>query len=445
VRVLVVRCPDWNDDEPFEPVVAAVENHAAGVEILRPGLLALPAKGPASYYGGEENAAERLIDAIAEECGVDCGVGIADTLFAAYLAAHHGHVVPAGQTSDYLSDVDTAVLGRPDLVSVLHRLGIHTLGEFAALPAASVVDRFGADARFAQRLAAGEDTRPPVARTPPLDLTVSIDCDPPLERVDVAAFTARALAVQLHRLLAMHGLACSRLIVSATTGTGVQLNRVWRHEGALSADAVADRVRWQLDGWLTGRKSVLSGIIALSLVPDGLLSQTQAQPGLWGNDGSSDDRAIRALTRVQGLLGADGVVTAVPDGGRGQSERIHLVPWGEPREATRPVDRPWPGALPPPSPALLLNPPEPISVCDAAGDLIEISGRYLASADPATVRFRDGTVVAVTGWAGPWPVSERWWGTGQRRYARIQVSLADDRALLLIVENRQWYIEGSYD
>ncbi|HIW61400.1 MAG TPA: hypothetical protein H9881_03000 [Candidatus Stackebrandtia excrementipullorum] len=444
MRVLVVRCPEWDVEASFEPVVVAVEKHAAGVEILRPGLMAMAARGPASYYGGEEAAAEHLVDAVAESCDADCDIGIADTLFVAYLAAHRGHVVPPGGAADYLKDIDVSAVGRPELVSVLRRLGIHTLGDFAALPPALVADRFGSDARWAQRLAAGEENRPPVPRRPPPDLTVAVDCDPPLERIDVAAFTARALATQLHRLVAVHGFSCSRLIVSATTGDGVELERVWRHDGALNAEAVADRVRWQLDGWLTGGRIRGSGIVRLRLEPDGLLPQVEAQPGLWGEDGSADDRAARALVRVQGLLGAEGVVTAVPDGGRSHAERIRLVPWGEPRESVRSTRSPWPGSAPKPAPALLLDPPPPVSLLDAEGHEVEVTARFVISGDPVALEFGNERV-SVIAWAGPWPVVERWWSDDRRRYARVQVRLADERALLLFVEGQRWFIEGSYD
>ena len=81
---------------------------------------------------------------------------------------------------------------------------------------------------------------------------MSADYDEPLERVDVAAFAARALAERLHERLAGHGLACTRLGIEAVTAHGEELHRVWRHDGLLTAAAIADRVRWQLDGWLSG-------------------------------------------------------------------------------------------------------------------------------------------------------------------------------------------------
>lgn len=446
MRALVVRCPEWDDDEIFEPVVAAIEAHAAGVEILRPGLVALPANGPASYYGTEEAAAERIVDEVAEASGAECMVGIADGLFAAYLAAHHGTIVPNGMTVKYLADIDISAIGRPELISVLRRLGIYTLGGFAALSAVDVAERFGADAVIAHRLAGGGDTRPPVPRVRPPDLDVAIDCDPPLDRIDVAAFTARALAAQQHRLLAAHRLSCSQLVITATTCDGVTMSRTWRHDGVLSSDAVADRVRWQLDGWLTGKTPrPTSGIAMLVLTPEGLMPAAETQPSLWGETSSSQLRADRALVHVQGLLGAAAVTTAVDDGGRNLANRVRLVPWGEPRLALRPTARPWPGAPPSPAPSKVPLVRDPADVRDADGKPVGVTGRHVLTHTPATVECGGYEPAAVAAWAGPWPVMEHWWRPGSQRYARLQVCLRDDRAFLLSIEHGQWTVEGYYD
>ena len=62
----------------------------------------------------------------------------------------------------------------PELPDLLARLGIRTLGAFAALPARAVVARFGAPGEAAHRLARGLDERPLAARTPPPDLAVAM-------------------------------------------------------------------------------------------------------------------------------------------------------------------------------------------------------------------------------------------------------------------------------
>ena len=95
-------------------------------------------------------------------------------------------------------------------------------------------------------------------------------------------------------------------------------------------------LRWQLDGWLTGtgRASALNGrlparptagIDRLRLIPDGLVRYAGMQPGLWGELGVADERAHRAMVRVQGLLGPDSVFTAVLGGGRGYADRVRRV------------------------------------------------------------------------------------------------------------------------
>ena len=179
-------------------------------------------------------------------------VGVADGVFAAGLAARAGRIIAPGQTRDFLAAVPVEALDRPELTDLLRRLGLRTLGDFAALPASDVLTRFGFDGALAHRLAAGLDHRPLAVRRPPPDLDVTDTFDEPLERVDVAAFAGRALAERLHERLAAHGLACTRLGIEAVTADGQELHRVWRHDGTLTAAAIAERVRWQLDGWLSG-------------------------------------------------------------------------------------------------------------------------------------------------------------------------------------------------
>ncbi|WP_285787182.1 DNA polymerase Y family protein [Micromonospora sp. NBRC 101691] len=511
------RCPgltvvDYDparDVRAFEPVVAAMEDLVAGVEVVRPGACAVAARGPTRYFGGEEAAAERIIEHVAQTCAVESQVGIADGVFAAGLAARTGQVVPPGGTPGFLAVLPVEALGRPALADLLRRLGIRTLGDFAALPAGDVLARFGFDAALAHRLAAGRDHRPLAVRVPPAELTVSADYDEPLDRVDAAAFAARALAERLHDRLAAHGLACTRLGVEAVTAHGQELHRVWRHDGLLTATAIADRLRWQLDGWLSGGPGRPSrptaGIIRLRLVPDGVLAQVGLQPGLWGATGEERERAHRSLSRVQGLLGPESVVTAVLGGGRSPADQVRLVPWGDERLPARPgepgwpaADRPtgsdgstgsgpagapdsvpagmagrrsgsggrskgrrarpggatptrpelppWPGRLPPPAPAVVLPAPLAATVHDATGGPVGVSARLQLTAAPARVAVGSAPPVEIVGWAGPWPVDERWWApTEARRAARFQLLLADGAALLLAVEAGQWLVEAIYD
>ena len=94
----------------------------------------------------------------------------------------------------------------------------------------------------------------PAGRSP-RNSTVEQVCDPPLDRVDTAAFAARALAERFHARLADAGLACTRLAITAVTERDATLSRIWRCAAPLTAAATADRLRWQLDGWLTAGRT----------------------------------------------------------------------------------------------------------------------------------------------------------------------------------------------
>lgn len=450
-RLTIVDHDPGRDARAFEPVVAAVEELAAGVEVVRPGVCALAARGPSRYFGGEEAAAERIVEHVAQRCAVESQVGIADGVFAAGLAARAGRVVPPGGTPAFLANLPVEALGRPALADLLRRLGVRTLGDFAALPAGDVLARFGFDGALAHRLAAGQDHRALAVRRPPAELTVTAEHDEPIERVDVAAFAARALAERLCERLAAHGLACTRLGIEAVTAHGQELHRVWRHEGLLTPAAIADRVRWQLEGWLSGgagRSAArpASGIVRLRLVPDGVLAQAALQPGLWGEAGEERERAHRVLSRVQGILGPEAVVTAVLGGGRSPADQVRLVPWGDERLPARPSAPAWPGRLPPPAPAMVLPSPLAATVQDTAGEPVVVSARLRVSAPPARLVVGTARPVEIVGWAGPWPVDERWWAPAEAcRRARFQVCLADGAALLLAVESGQWLVEAIYD
>ena len=67
-------------------MTTAVDDLVPRAEVLRPGLLVLPVRGAARYFGSEQAAAERLVDAVAA-AGAECQVGVADRLATAVFAA----------------------------------------------------------------------------------------------------------------------------------------------------------------------------------------------------------------------------------------------------------------------------------------------------------------------------------------------------------------------
>jgi protein ImuB len=454
-RVLVVWCPDGpgHDPESFEQVVTAVEEFCPRVEVLRPGVCAFGARGPARYFGGEAALAGKIVDAVAR-CGPACQIGVADGMFAAQLAARlPGPVIVApGGTAAFLAPHPVSSLENPELADLLPRLGIRTLGEFAAL-SPEAANRFGVQGALAHRLARGLDARPLVPRPPSADLSVSAPFDPPADQSEPVVFAAKALAEQMHAGLSVKGLACVRVQVQVICADGREITRLWRHDGLLSALAVAERVRWQLAGWRAavadedaGEGVQAGGITLLRLVPDQLVRNTGRQLGLWG-DAVVSDRVARAALRVQAMLGHGAVVRPLLVGGRGPADQVTLVPFGDVAEPLLPAGQPWPGRLPAPAPATVFPVPLSARVTDELGSAVTVTGRALVSAPPAWLSAAGGEPwLEITSWAGPWPVTERWWHPeSTQRRARFQLVAEDGSAWLAMVQDGQWLIEASYD
>jgi len=457
----------------FEPVVAAVAAFAPRVEIVRPGVVALATRGPSRYFGGDAALVHKVATAVTsvladlapgDQRHDRCRVGIADGLFAALLAASRQVIVPVGDSTAFLAPFPVTVLQKSELSDLLRRLGIMTLGALAALDERDVLDRFGTEGARAHRLARGLDERPPVTQPPRTELVVQESFDPPAERVDIAAFAARGMAQRLHELLQARGLVCVQLAIEAETAHDEHLLRLWRHlDGAFAPAAMVDRVRWQLEGWWTAATSVdrpSAGIATLRLRADECAPAGEIQPDLWDAGAAIDAQVRRALGRVQGLLGHDSVRTAVIGGGRSPGEQVRLVAWGDPREPARPglpgavtvrvptgvETPPWPGRLPPPPPAVVHRNPLPADVCDRADQDVGVTARCTATNEPARVAIAAGPWLDVVGWAGPWPVDERWWDPRQsRRRARFQMALSDGTAHLLSLEGGRWWVEATYD
>jgi protein ImuB len=467
-RDVQARCPELTvyshdpsrDARLFEQVAVAVEAVVPGIEIVRPGLLVVAARGAARYYQGELPLLATVATAIADATGYDAQLGVADGIFAATQAAFAAHIVPPGKAAIFLAPLPVRVFDRPELADLLVRLGIRTLGDFAALPRARVLARFGPDGAYVHDLSRGIEARPPSARVAPPDQAVEMTLDPPIDRVDTATFVAKTLAEQLHERLAARGLACIRISIEACTENGEQLSRSWRH-GSVSttgftASAIADRTRWQLDGWLSGtirshdgRPS--GGLTFLRLVPDDVIHDDGRQLTLWGAEsatgpGGDLEQIDRALARVQGILGPDAVVTAVVGAGRDIGEQVRLVSWGEPRDVVPADAYPWPGRLPAPAPATVLTPAQPVVIIGADDKPVTVSGRCVVSASPTWLRVGQQPPVAIAGWAGPWPLDVRWWDRlTTRRRARFQIATVDGAGFLLVCETGRWSIEALYD
>ena len=455
-RLHVLRYDPALDARAFEPVLAGLEQALPGLHPLRPGTVAVRARGPAKYYGGEQAAALTVLG-IVGELTADHGaerarVGIAEGLFAAERAARAGRepvtIIPNGGAAAFLAPLPVSLLEQPELATLLPRLGIGTLGGFAALDAQDVVARFGPLGARLHALAGGRDPRPATPRIPPRDVDVQVDFEPALDRVDQVAFGVRAASDDFVNALLAQRLVCTALRVELIGEHGEASERVWLHPRSFSAAEVVDRVRWQLHGAMQGDGGISgelrSAVARVRLSPEAVDPVGAHERGLWGT--GPDETVHSGLSRVQGMVGHRGVLTATPSGGRSPAERQTLVPWGDRPLVARDPKKPWPGALPPPAPATVYELPRQISVQDVRGRPVAVDDRGELSAPPAAMVASSGSRRPVTAWAGPWPLEERWWDAAAARSShRFQAVDGEGVAWLLVLDDEGWWAEGRYD
>jgi protein ImuB len=243
------RCPGLRlvapDPEGVRSLWGAVldrlEGIGAEVESDHAGAAFFDADGLHGLHGGELagvlNAARRAL-------GPGARFGAAPSRFASHASAlqvrprrgRNSHIVIDSTVREFLAPLPVSLLRtRPELHAlpdVLERLGIRTLGEFAALPSRAVAERFGHPGLLALDLSRGRDTaleprRPFEPVVERLDLPEAASGQQ-LERA-LELLIARVLARRERRGRSLRSLAVSaRFVAGGTWRTSVTL----RHASA---------------------------------------------------------------------------------------------------------------------------------------------------------------------------------------------------------------------
>jgi protein ImuB len=322
----------------WESVLAALEAIGAAVEAVRPGEAAFEAAGLLRLYGGNlEGVLARARRAVA----MPARYGVAASRFSAFAAATRARpgraakIVARGAERGFLAPLPVALLrARPeviqrdraeDLCTVLERLGVRTLGELAALDAASVTDRLGRRGALARALALGRDT--PLRPRPFRDELV--------ERLDLPEAISgpqleRTLELLIDRLLARperRGRSLRKLRLAARfveQGT-------WRREVAMREATVApERLRLALAPKLV---ELPAPIDQLSLAVAAFGPPLSDQLALGPPDDSHErrKRLREALRQTRAAAGPESLlrVLEVDPGSRVPERWIVLTPFPE--------------------------------------------------------------------------------------------------------------------
>jgi len=266
------RCPDLSlmpaDPEAtrdyWTAMLDRLESLGAAVESDDPGVAYLETRGLERLHGGH---LEGVLAAVRRSLPSAVRLGAASSRFAAYAAAMHAReasavatvhagsgsrvsgagahprgsggrrrsaaIVPEGAVRAFLAPLPVGLLrtrpGLEELPEMLERLGIHTLGEVAALPPSAMSERFGHPGLLALELAQGLDTplEPRRPLEPVLERLTLPDAalGPQLERA-LELIVARVLARRERRGRSLRKLALSaRFVEGGTWRISIPLRR----------------------------------------------------------------------------------------------------------------------------------------------------------------------------------------------------------------------------
>jgi len=458
-RVAVVVLPDGGD-RALHGLARALDDVTPMIEMIGEDALLLPMRGPTRYFGGEDGVARRIVDA-AIAVGIDnVSVGIGSSRLAARLAADRGGVciVPDARHHSFLAAQSVVVLQShahvdADVVSLLFRLGLGTLGAVAGVDRTMLADRFGPEGEVAHLLAAGGERHPVCAEVAATQCFIESHHDEPLTDTARVGYAAGELAMRMVSELAPRGLVACRVIATFTTEHDETCSRVWYHPHGFTESMLGERLRWQVEKWLDD--GLTAGVTHATIDVQTTEPRRATQLGLWGEHGEADRAAWAAVTRLVSLVG-DAVRVPEWHGGRDPMKQFALVPAGRvdlrdmnaARQRVTPGEvhpRDWTGDIAGIVPTVPVEPCREVDVVDADGRRVVVTGRHLFSSQPAFVvdGVRRHDVVACF---GPWPVEERWWDTTRRRrVARMQCLVdVDNRrtAWLLVSEHRSWWLVG---
>ncbi|MEM6795958.1 MAG: hypothetical protein AAF725_18430, partial [Acidobacteriota bacterium] len=432
---------------------------------------AAPEPGPPELEAAERTLGHELLRALEQRAGLPARVGVASSKLAARMAAASQQsgppiVVAGGREAEFLAPMPLEQLTpQASTLKSLQQWGIHSLGDFARLPASEVISRLGPAGEHLHAIARGEDPEPLVPRTPPETFQEGMELEWPLVNLEPFLFVARAALERMVRRMHGRAMGCHRLELS------MDLEGDGHHERSIRLPAPTRDVKTLLTLMRLDLESKPPGapILAFRLTahPD---KPRAAQLSLFGPEALSPDRLATTLARLFSMLGGERVGS--PRGVDGhRPERHTLVPYAPP---SPPRERP----RAPRGRGLLtvrvLRPPVPVEVMT---DLTGPAGLRSASAarsspsgaaalhDPRLDRPHAGKPLSIKSLAseeaakrpkihgavrvasGPWGLEEGWWQQDPVARDYWDVELAGGGLYRLYRErgSGDWFVDGVYD
>ena len=422
----------------------AVRSVAPVFETTGGGVLYASFSGLGTLYAqeGEGGFLDDLREA-AMSLGLPVRVGMAGTRFCARAAAVMEGKIPGlgrgairvepGGERGFLGPLPVELLpGALTAIDALKRLGLHTLGAFAELPADGVVRRLGQDGLALHRLARGQDRATLVPAPEAREFTVRVSAEYPMIQSEALRFLLRRPLEQLIGGLDGEALAtrCLRWTMQLE-GAEPVTGRTWSASPSTSRRLWSDLLAVELE-----RLQLPGGVLSVELEAEDVVHSHSEQERLTGPRAAPPGAMPLTLAHLAAELGPDGFGTLHPRPAPWPEEREELRRF-EPRALVAKESEAWVpdrarrGEL---ATALRrVSPPEPIRV-DLRGDRI------------AAFRHAGGRL-----WAdrvlGPWDVSHGWWEEDGGRSRRCYQVEGDGAVAYLFFEpcSEGWFLAGWLD
>lgn len=322
----------------------------------------------------------------------------------------------------FVSQLPVAALGpSEDVLDLLRRWGISTVGELLRLGQAELAERLGLEALGLFAAASVKASRPLRMVQPPQRFEESHEFEPPVEMLEPLLFFLRRFADSLARRLDGFGLAVGALRLVLRLESGVALERILRLPEPTRRSEVLFRMLYtHLEGVRT--ESPLKAVL-LAAEP---ARPQQRQFNLFEASLRDPHQFQETLARLAALLGA---------------ERV-----GSPRreDSHRPD-------------AFTLVPPEFEEARPPAGkERFGMAMRRVRPAMPAQVQVEEGEErpVAVrsalgsgrlAGASGPWRSSGHWWDDTRWNREEWDVATREGLVLRIAREGGSWRVDAVLD
>jgi protein ImuB len=312
--------------------------------------------------------------------------------------------------------------GQPDvqeILAILHKWGIHTLGQLAALNKEELRIRLGADAVRLWERANGTATRPLKFVQPPETFAESFEFEHEIETAEPLLFILRRFLEQLSLRLRSIYLVARELTLTISFASKQTYERVFKiPQPTNDVDLLFRMLQTHLENFKSEHPIMA---VALSAQPIRSVSQ---QFGLFETALRNPQQLYETLARLSALLGNDRVGTPVlEETHRPDAFRMEPFAWQIAEETPATTEEKWRVAL------RRFRPPARTSIF--------ISDHRHLESDKVRGQIIDQT--------GPFLLSGNWWD--EKGWARAEWDMQLENGELVRAHESEgtWKLDGIYD